>query len=41
MWREGRLPVERLVSARIGLADLNGAMDDLADASVLRQVVIP
>jgi alcohol dehydrogenase len=41
LWQEGRLPVERLVSARIGLADLNQAMDDLADATALRQVVLP
>ncbi|MBB4909964.1 zinc-binding dehydrogenase [Actinophytocola algeriensis] len=41
LWQAGRLPVERLISARIGLADLNEAMDDLADATALRQVVLP
>ena len=41
LWQAGRLPVERLISARIGLADLNDAMDDLADATALRQVVLP
>ncbi|MGH3730782.1 MAG: alcohol dehydrogenase catalytic domain-containing protein [Micromonosporaceae bacterium] len=40
-WREGRLPVERLVSGRIGLDDLNQALDDLAAAKVLRQIVLP
>jgi len=29
-WREGRLPVEALVSSRIGLDDVNRAMDELA-----------
>ena len=29
-WREGRFPVEALVSSRIGLDDVNRAMDELA-----------
>lgn len=41
LWSEGKLPVERLVSGRIGLTDLNEAMDALADATALRQVVLP
>lgn len=41
LWQDGKLPVERLVSDRIGLADLNEAMDALADATALRQVVLP
>ncbi|MEU1392762.1 MULTISPECIES: alcohol dehydrogenase catalytic domain-containing protein [unclassified Nonomuraea] len=40
MWREGRLPVERLVSARIGLAAVNEAMDQLADGAALRQLIV-
>lgn len=40
MWREGRLPVEKLISARIGLADINGAMDELAAGHALRQVIM-
>lgn len=40
MWREGRLPVEKLISARIGLADINAAMDELAAGHALRQVII-
>lgn len=39
MWRQGRLPLERLVSGRIGLEQINEGMDDLADAKVLRQIV--
>ncbi|NUS42168.1 MAG: alcohol dehydrogenase catalytic domain-containing protein [Mycobacteriaceae bacterium] len=40
MWREGLLPVERLISSRIGLADINTAMDLLADGAAVRQVVM-
>lgn len=40
LWREGRLPVERLISARIALDDINTAMDALADGSALRQVIV-
>lgn len=39
-WREGRLPVEALVSARIGLDDVNSAMDGLAAGRAVRQVII-
>jgi alcohol dehydrogenase len=38
-WREGRLPVEALVSSRIALDDLNRAMDELAAGTALRQIV--
>jgi alcohol dehydrogenase len=38
-WREGRLPVESLVSSTIGLDDLNHAMDELAAGRTVRQVV--
>ena len=40
MWREGRLPVERLISSRIGLCQINEAMDLLADGKTVRQVVM-
>lgn len=38
-WREGRLPVERLVSARIGLDQVNLAMDELAAGRAVRQLI--
>jgi alcohol dehydrogenase len=41
LWSAGRLPVERLVSGHLGLDGLNAAMDALADATALRQVVTP
>ena len=38
-WREGRLPVEALVSSTIGLDQVNTAMDELAAARAIRQVI--
>jgi alcohol dehydrogenase len=38
--REGRLPVERLLSARIGLDRINEGFDALASGEVVRQVVV-
>jgi Zn-dependent alcohol dehydrogenase len=40
MYREGRLPVERLLSHRISLDELNEAFDRLASGHAIRQVVI-
>lgn len=39
MWRAGRLPVEKLISHHIGLDQINQAMDDLAEARALRQII--
>jgi alcohol dehydrogenase len=38
-WREGRLPVERLISSFVSLSDINDALDRLADGSEIRQVI--
>lgn len=40
MWRSGRLPLERLVTGRIGLDQVNEGMDALADGTALRQVIV-
>jgi alcohol dehydrogenase len=40
LWREGKLPVEALISSTIALADINAAMDDLAEGLAVRQVII-
>lgn len=40
LWREGRLPVEALISSTITLDDINQAMDNLADGSAIRQVIL-
>ena len=39
LYRQGRLPVDKLVSRTIRLEEINEAMDALADASVVRQVI--
>lgn len=39
LWREGRLPVEHLVSSEIELADINEAMDRLANGTEIRQII--
>ncbi|WP_041293688.1 alcohol dehydrogenase catalytic domain-containing protein [Kineococcus radiotolerans] len=41
LWRQGRLPVEQLVSATIRLEDVNEAMDTLADGLAVRQLIVP
>ncbi|MFJ5692868.1 alcohol dehydrogenase catalytic domain-containing protein [Arthrobacter sp. NPDC093125] len=40
MWREGRLPVEKLASSVITLDGINEAMDELADGNAIRQIVM-
>lgn len=39
MWREGRLPVEKLTSSVLPLASINEAMDALADGQTVRQII--
>lgn len=39
LWRQGRLPVEKLVSSRIRLDDVNAGMDALADGLAVRQII--
>ncbi|GAB2482350.1 zinc-binding dehydrogenase [Nocardiopsis aegyptia] len=39
-WREGRLPVEHLISRRIRLEEINEAMDELAEGRAVRQVIV-
>ena len=41
MFCEGNLPVDRLLCRTIGFGDLNEAMDRLADAATVREVLIP
>lgn len=39
-WREGRLPVEKLITHHIRLEDINHAMDDLNDGKAIRQIIM-
>lgn len=41
LFRGGRLPVDRLLSERIGFGELNAAFDRLSDGQSVRQVLIP
>jgi len=40
LWREGRLPVERLISSHIPLTQINEAMDSLREGRALRQIIV-
>ncbi len=39
LWREGRLPVEELISSHIALDEIDAAMDTLAEGRAIRQVI--
>ena len=41
MFQNGSLPVDKLMSRLIGFDDLNAAMDRLADAKTVREVLVP
>jgi alcohol dehydrogenase len=40
LYRQGRLPVDRLITRTLGLDDINEAMDALADGRAVRQVIV-
>lgn len=39
LYRNGKLPLDKLVSAELPLADINQAFDNLAEGSVVRQIL--
>ncbi|MDO4919705.1 alcohol dehydrogenase catalytic domain-containing protein [Kocuria sp.] len=39
LWRQGRLPIEELISERVSLSRINESMDRLADGLAVRQVI--
>jgi alcohol dehydrogenase len=39
LWRAGSLPIDELIAGAVRLEDINGAMDDLADGTALRQII--
>jgi alcohol dehydrogenase len=41
LYRKGRLPVDRLLSERVGFDDLNAAFDRLASGHTVRQILLP
>ena len=40
LWREGKLPVDALISSTITLDEIHQAMDNLADGTSVRQVIL-
>jgi alcohol dehydrogenase len=40
LYKDRKLPVDRLRSALIGLDDVNEGFDRLADAAVVRQMIV-
>lgn len=40
LWREGKLPIEELISQRIGFEQINEGLDELAEGRAVRQVVL-
>jgi alcohol dehydrogenase len=38
-WREGKFPIDRLITSRVSLDRVNEAMDDLAAAKGIRQII--
>lgn len=38
LWRQGKLPVEELISGQIELSDINAGLDRLANGEAIRQV---
>jgi alcohol dehydrogenase len=41
LYRQGLLPVDRLMSERIGLDEINAGFDRLADGASVRQILVP
>ncbi len=41
LFRKGRLPVDRLMSEKVGFNELNSAFDRLAEGATVRQLLIP
>lgn len=40
LWREGKLPIEELISDRIALSEINDSLDKLADGKAARHVIL-
>jgi len=41
LYKEGRLPVDRLIDGHIGFAELNAGFDKLQDVKAIRQILTP
>jgi alcohol dehydrogenase len=41
LYQQGKLPVDRMVSKRIGFDELNEGFDRLQDVATVRQILVP
>ena len=41
LFKQGRLPVEKLIDGKIGFKDLNEGFDKLDEGKVIRQILVP
>jgi alcohol dehydrogenase len=41
LYQQGKLPVDRMMSKRIGFDELNEGFDRLQDVATVRQVLVP
>ena len=41
LYQQGKLPVDRMMSKRIGFAEMNEGFDRLQDVATVRQVLVP
>jgi alcohol dehydrogenase len=41
LYRQGRLPVDKLINRSIGFKDINDGFDRLADGLAIRQILEP
>ena len=41
LYKQGRLPVDRMIDARIGFDQVNEGFDKLAKGEVVRQILVP
>jgi len=41
LYQQGKLPVDRMVSSRIGFDELNAGFDRLQDVATVRQILVP
>jgi len=41
LYQQGRLPVDKLIDARIGFEKINEGFDRLSSGAVVRQILVP
>ena len=41
LYRQGRLPVDRLINQHVGLDEINAGFDRLQNAETVRQILVP